>query len=79
LSICTPIAVKNSPRRLTSSILKNYRLISADYNDGNFVDYTYDALGNRDEVNDTAPAFNYDVNCINQYTSVGGTSYHQEI
>ena len=27
-----------------------YRLVFADYNDGNFVDYTYDALGNRDEV-----------------------------
>jgi len=55
-----------------------YRLIFADYNDGNFVDYTYDALGNRDEVNDTGSVFDYDVNCLNQYTSVGGTPYHYD-
>ena len=35
-------------------------------------------MGNCDEVNDTGSVFDYDVNCLNQYTSVDGTSYHYD-
>jgi len=53
-----------------------------DYNDGNFVDYTYDALGSREEVNDTGSVTVYDTNCLNQYTDVGPqgsqTPYHYD-
>lgn len=51
-----------------------YQLTFVDYNDGNSVSYTYDSLGNRTNVNDGSPT-SYVRNCLNQYTSVGGTSY----
>jgi len=51
-----------------------YQLITVDYNDGNLTDYFYDVLGSRTEVNDGAST-SYLRNSLNQYTSVGGTSY----
>jgi RHS repeat-associated protein len=51
-----------------------YQLIFVDYNDGNSTDYYYDALGNRTDVNDGSSTL-YVNNNLNQYISVGGTSY----
>lgn len=51
-----------------------YQLIFVDYNDGNSTDYYYDALGNRTQVVNGGTTTYYS-NSLNQYTSVGGTSY----
>jgi hypothetical protein len=37
--------------------------------------YGYDSLGNRTDVNNNGNTTSYLRNCVNQYTSVGGTNY----
>ncbi|UCE98682.1 MAG: RHS repeat-associated core domain-containing protein [Planctomycetota bacterium] len=52
-----------------------YQLIFVDYNDGNSTGYSYDSLGNRIDVNENGNVTSYSKNSLNQYTSVGGTTY----
>lgn len=52
-----------------------YQLTKVDYNDGDMMAYGYDALGNRTEVNESGNVTVYQINSLNQYTSVGGASY----
>jgi RHS repeat-associated protein len=54
---------------------KLYQLVFADYNNGNSTVYGYDSLGNRTDVNNNGNTTSYLRNCVNQYTSVGGTNY----
>lgn len=51
-----------------------YQLTFVDYNDGNDMSFYYDALGNRWQTINGGTV-NYLTNSLNQYTSVGGTSY----
>jgi RHS repeat-associated protein len=46
--------------------------------DGRRVDYTYDALGNRQKVRDNGGDTAYAVSKLNQYTTVGDTSYEYD-
>ncbi len=55
----------NAAGELTSVLLPGNRTIT----------YSYDATGNRTEVSDSGVATDYTTNNLNQYTSVGGTSY----
>jgi len=48
-----------------------YQLTSVNYNDGNSSSYTYDALGNRKDVNESGSIIVYDTNNLNQYSAVG--------
>ena len=52
-----------------------YQLTSVDYNDGNMTGYSYDALGNRIDMNENGSITSYDVNSLNQYTSVDSVTY----
>ena len=51
-----------------------YQLTDVNYNDGNIMSYFYDKLGSRTSVVNGVTT-NYVHNCLNQYTSVGGTNY----
>jgi RHS repeat-associated protein len=53
-----------------------YQLTKVDYNDARGVtSYSYDALGNRIDVNENGDVTSYTTNSLNQYTSVGGVTY----
>jgi len=52
-------------------------LTNVDYNDGSETDYYYDSLGNRTSVVNGGTV-NYLRNRLNQYYSVGGSSYSYE-
>ena len=52
-----------------------YQLTAVDYNDGNSTLYSYDVLGNRTDMNESGSTISYDVNCLNQYTSVDSVAY----
>jgi YD repeat-containing protein len=56
-----------------------YQLTRVDYNDARGVTrYSYDALGNRIDVNENGAVTSYTTNSLNQYTSVGGTTYRYD-
>ncbi|MFQ5965289.1 MAG: RHS repeat-associated core domain-containing protein, partial [Candidatus Scalinduaceae bacterium] len=46
--------------------------------DGRYVEYKYDALGNRITVTDNAVITNYTTNNMNQYIQVGNTTYQYD-
>jgi len=52
-----------------------YQLMFVDYNDGNSTSYTYDALGNRVDVNESGSVTDYNTNHLNQYTKVADVNY----
>jgi len=54
---------------------KLYELTGVDYNDGNKAWYDYDKLGNRTKMTYNTTDTFYDSNALNQYKTVGGTSY----
>jgi RHS repeat-associated protein len=51
------------------------QLIKVRYPDGNITEYVYDPMGNRLAVNENNITTNYKVNVLNQYLTVGSTSY----
>jgi RHS repeat-associated protein len=55
-----------------------YQLRCVDYNDGNMTSYSYDALGNRIDVNENGTVTSYTTNSLNQYTSVGDVNYNYD-
>jgi RHS repeat-associated protein len=53
-----------------------YQLTKVDYNDVRGVtSYSYDALGNRVDVNENGTVTGYTTNSLNQYTMVSGVTY----
>jgi RHS repeat-associated protein len=52
-----------------------YQLTKVDYNDGRVISYSYDALGNRKDVNENGDVTSYTSNSLNQYASVGDVNY----
>jgi RHS repeat-associated protein len=52
-----------------------YRLTAADYADGSFFRYTYDAVGNRQTEVTQAGTTTYTYDIANRLTSVGGVTY----
>ena len=55
-----------------------YQLIYVDYNNGNTTNYYYDPLGNRTKVTNGSE-ISYQSNQLNQYTTIGGTSYSYDV
>ncbi|MBN1582957.1 MAG: PKD domain-containing protein, partial [Anaerolineae bacterium] len=51
------------------------RLTEAEYDDGTFYEYEYDAVGNRKAVTTTAGTVAYQYDAANRLTQVGGVSY----
>jgi len=52
-----------------------YRLTAADYTNGTYFHYTYDAVGNRLSEVSNAGTMNYSYDIANRLTSVGGVTY----
>jgi len=52
-----------------------YRLTAADYDNGTYFHYTYDAVGNRQTEVTQAGTTNYGYDIANRLTSVGGRTY----
>jgi RHS repeat-associated protein len=57
---------------------KIYQLTEVDYNEPNKTWYYYDKLGNRTKVSENTTDTTYDSNALNQYVTVGGTSYEYD-
>ncbi len=67
---------KREPVIITYDYDPLYRLTDADYNDGAYFDYTYDAVGNRLTLDsDQSSVISYQYDAANRLTSVGGAAY----
>jgi RHS repeat-associated protein len=70
--------VKSSDVNAAYTYDEIYRLISVNYSNGNSTGYIYDCLSNWVEVDDGSIAY-FHRNNLNQYISVGGTSYSYDL